>query len=117
MVCAALVRGGHICGSAPAFRCRDAASVVGQGHCPHHASVLGLFSLVTVWADEALKNGWKPRRAAWYAKSHLTFSDALAIVRAKVWSASFETSRQDRDEVKIPRALLNRLTEAACFPA
>jgi hypothetical protein len=78
--------------------------------------LLGLFSLVTVWAGEALKDGWKPRQAAWYAKTHLTFSDALAIVRAKLWSASFETSRQDRDQMKIPQALLTRLTEAACFP-
>jgi hypothetical protein len=80
-------------------------------------ALLGLFSLVTVWAGELLGDGWKPRRAAWYAKSHLTFSDALAIIRAKLWSASFETSWHDRDQVKIPRALLNRLTEAACFPA
>jgi len=40
-----------------------------------------------------------------------------AIVRAQVWSASFEASRHDRDQVKIRRALLNRLTDAACFPA
>jgi hypothetical protein len=80
-------------------------------------ALLGLFSLVGLWAGEVLNDGWKPRRAAWYAKSRLTFSDALAIVRAKVWSASFETSRHDRDQVKIPRALLNRLTDAACFPA
>jgi hypothetical protein len=79
-------------------------------------ALLGLFALVTLWAGEVLNDGWKPRHAAWYAKSHLTFSDALAVVRAKLWFASFETSRLDRDEVKIPRALLNRLTEAACFP-
>jgi hypothetical protein len=80
-------------------------------------ALMGLFALVTLWAGEVLKDGWKPRQAAWYAKSHLTFSDALAVVRAKLWSASFEMSRQDRDQVKIPRALLSRLTEAACFPA
>jgi DDE superfamily endonuclease len=80
-------------------------------------ALLGLFSLVALWAGEVLNDDWKPRRAAWYAKSRLTFSDALAVVRAKVWSASFETSRHDWDQVKIPRALLNRLTEAACFPA
>ncbi|MFC1460798.1 hypothetical protein ACETIH_29585 [Microvirga arabica] len=80
-------------------------------------ALLGLFSLVTVWADEALKVGWKPRCAAWYVKSHPTFSDALAAVRARLWSASFEMFRHDQDNVKIPRALLNRLTEAACFPA
>ncbi|WP_201863409.1 IS701 family transposase [Microvirga soli] len=79
-------------------------------------ALLGLFSLVALWAGEGLNDDWKPRRAAWYAKSRLTFSDALAVVRAKVWSASFETSRHDCDQVKIPRALLNRLTDAACFP-
>jgi transposase len=66
-------------------------------------ALLGLFSLVTLWAGEALKDGWMPRRAAWYAKSHLTFSDALALVRAELWAASFETSWQVRDVVKIPR--------------
>ena len=80
-------------------------------------ALFSLFSLVTMWAGEVLKDDWQPRQAAWYAKSHLTFSDALAVVRAKLWSASFEMSRQDRDQVKIPRALLNRLTDAACFPA
>jgi hypothetical protein len=80
-------------------------------------ALLGLFALVTLWSNEAFKDGWKPRHAAWYAKSHLTFSDALAIVRARLWGASFEMSRQDPDQVKIPRTLLNRLTEAACFPA
>jgi hypothetical protein len=80
-------------------------------------ALLGLFALVTLWAGEVLNEGWKPRQAAWYAKSHLTFSDALAVVRAKLWSASFETFRPDQDQVKIPRTLLNRLTEAACFPA
>jgi hypothetical protein len=80
-------------------------------------ALLGLFALVTLWAGEVLNDGWKPRQAAWYAKSHLTFSDALAVVRAKLWSASFETFRPDQDQVKIPRTLLNRLTEAACFPA
>jgi hypothetical protein len=80
-------------------------------------ALLGLFALVTLWAGEVLNEGWKPRQAAWYAKSHLTFSDALAVVRAKLWSASFETFRPDQDQVKIPPTLLNRLTEAACFPA
>ena len=79
--------------------------------------LLGLFTLVAVWASDILAQGWKPRCAAWYAKSHLTFGDALAVVRAKLWSASFETSRQDRNPVKIPRALFDRLTQAACFPA
>jgi hypothetical protein len=41
----------------------------------------------------------------------------VAIVRAKLWSGSFEMSRLDQDQVKIPQTLLSHLTEAACFPA
>ena len=59
-----------------------------------------------------------PRRAAWYAKPEVTFSDALAAVRRQLWIAqAFSTSRQAQDVATIPRALLNSLTEAACYPA
>jgi hypothetical protein len=47
-------------------------------------ALMGLFALVTLWAREVLNDGWRPRQAAWNAKSHLTFSDALAIVGAKL---------------------------------
>lgn len=117
MVCAALVGRGDVCGSASPLGVETQRQWSDKAIARTTPALLGLFSLVTVWSNEALKDGWKPRQAAWYAKSRLTFSDALAVVRAKLWSASFETSRQDRDVVKIPRALLNRLTEAACFPA
>jgi DDE superfamily endonuclease len=81
-------------------------------------ALLGLFSLVTLWAGELITDGRAPRRAAWYCKPHFTFSDAIATVRYKLWaSAVFETSRDTRDRVEIPRALLDRLTQAACFPA
>jgi DDE superfamily endonuclease len=81
--------------------------------------LLGLFSLVTLWAGEALgQDGVTPRRAAWYRKPQLTFSDALAAVRHRLWaSATFSTSPATGDVAKIPRALLDRLTQAACFPA
>ncbi len=79
--------------------------------------LMGLFSLVTLWAGQTLASA-APRQAAWYRKSHLTFSDALASVRHTLWlSAIFEISRQDQDRIEIPRHLLNRLTQAACFPA
>jgi hypothetical protein len=52
------------------------------------------------------------------ATGPFTFSDAIATVRYKLWvSAVFETARDTRDRVEIPRALLDRLTQAACFPA
>jgi hypothetical protein len=54
-------------------------------------SIMGLREIATFprvlnrnrWSPrdlEALKDGWKPKQAAWCAKTHLTFSDALAIV-------------------------------------
>ncbi len=82
-------------------------------------ALFGLFSLVTLWAGEALgETGALPRGAAWYCKPLLTFSDALAAVRHRLWvSATFSTSPGHGDIVEIPRVLLDRLTQAVCFPA
>jgi len=81
--------------------------------------LLALFSLVTLWASDLAARGLVlPRRAAWYAKPAVTFSDALAAVRRQLWIAqAFSTSRQAQDVATIPRALLNSLMEAACYPA
>lgn len=81
--------------------------------------LLGRFSLITLWADELFSRGLAPpRRAAWYPKPALTFSDALAAVRHALWTAeAFPTSADHADVAKVPRAVLDRLTQAACFPA
>ncbi|HET6519015.1 MAG TPA: hypothetical protein VFG47_04255, partial [Geminicoccaceae bacterium] len=81
--------------------------------------LLGLFSLITLWADELFSRGLvPPRRAAWYPKPALTFSDALAAVRHALWTAeAFPMSADHADVAKVPRAVLDRLTQAACFPA
>jgi hypothetical protein len=51
-------------------------------------------------------------------KPRPTFSDALATVRYRLWtSATFSTSPGDGEVAEIPRALLERLTHAACYPA
>jgi len=61
------------------------------------------------------------RRAAWYEKEHVTFADALAAVRKKLWQKklwqrrSFSMSDPPTETLKIPAALLERLTEAACY--
>ena len=45
-------------------------------------ALLGLYSLVALWADELhRKSALLPRASAWYAKRAATFSDALAAVR------------------------------------
>jgi len=81
--------------------------------------LLALFSLVTLWASDLAARGLVlPRRAAWYAKPAVTFSDALAAVRRQLWIAqAFSTSPNAQNMATIPRALLNSLTEAACYPA
>jgi hypothetical protein len=69
-------------------------------------ALLGLFSLITIWS---------PTIAAWYAKTELTFSDAIGAVRRVLWCPpNFSMSRKARDIVEIPGALLQRLTETLC---
>ena len=82
-------------------------------------ALLGLFSLVTLLADRSTTRGTLPvRQAAWYVKPLPTFSDALAVVRHRLWRGQdFHTSLSGTDMVKIPRLLLKRFTEALCYAA
>jgi hypothetical protein len=61
------------------------------------------------------------RRAAWYHKRHPTFADALALIRKELlWAQEEETFRgsfADIDTVKVPRAFVERLTDAVCYAA
>jgi hypothetical protein len=79
----------------------------------------GLFSVVTLMADALIQGETTAvRQAAWYTKEHPTFSDAIAIVRRCVWSdCHFSMSSRQSDVVKIPRSLLERLTDAVCYAA
>ena len=48
--------------------------------------LLGLFSWITLLAHQSQTNGSLPiRQAAWYAKPLPTFSDAIALVRSRIW--------------------------------
>jgi hypothetical protein len=82
-------------------------------------ALLGLFSLVTLWAaDPAIVASLHPRSAAWYHKSEPSFSDAIAAVRRLLWTVpNFSMSRQGPDSVEIPTALWERLTDALCYAA
>lgn len=51
-------------------------------------TLLGLFSLVTLLAHPHM-NKQPARRAAWYIKEKPTFSDALALVRRRLWQERF----------------------------
>jgi hypothetical protein len=82
-------------------------------------ALLGLYSLVTLWADELhRRSAILPRAATWHAKRAATFSDALAAVRRTLWTdAALRTSVADRNPAKVPRAVLDRMTELACYAA
>ncbi len=82
-------------------------------------ALLGIFSLVTVFAHHLLDGQSFPaRRAAWYAKSTPTFSDTLAFVRRLLWPSGFFTmSSFSPDLVKIPRDFYDRLVDTLAFTA
>ncbi len=82
-------------------------------------ALLGRFSLVTLWAHRSMGAvDGLVRQAAWYPKPLPTFSDALALVRRELWAqAAFRLSDSEPDMVKIPRAFLDRLTDALCYAA
>jgi DDE superfamily endonuclease len=81
--------------------------------------LLALFSLVTLLAADLYQHGQlRLRSAAWYHKPQLTFADTIAAVRQQLWSDSlFAGSIPKQDQIKIPRALFQHLTEALCYAA
>jgi hypothetical protein len=75
--------------------------------------------MVALMADRLIKSQViAVRTAAWYTKEQPTFADAMAMTRRCLWnSCHFSTSSQSNDVVKVPRALLERLTDAVCYAA
>lgn len=82
-------------------------------------ALLGLFSLVTLFAHHLLHGAdLPPRQAAWYPKELSTFSDTLAFVRYHLWPTTlFSISLSEPDVVKIPRTFLNHLNEMLAYAA
>ena len=82
-------------------------------------ALLALFSIVTLWAHDLAKSRrLKPRTAAWYPKSVLTFSDAIAAVRREIWHHQISSmSRPRRDSIEIPRHIWRRVENALAYAA
>jgi hypothetical protein len=82
-------------------------------------ALLGLFSLVTLFAHRQMRQAAEVfRQAAWYHKAHPTFADALGLVRKELWAqATFCGSPQESDTVKVPRAFMEQLTQTLCYAA
>lgn len=77
----------------------------------------GMFSLIAMLAQELAKAGkLKIRSATWDHKELATFSDAVGCVRQYLWEwRSFQTSENEVEMIKIPRPLLECLTDTLCF--
>jgi hypothetical protein len=83
-------------------------------------ALLGLFSVVTLFAHRRMVQGDTFRRqAAWYQKRHPTFADALAFVRRELWAQerTFCGSPVQTETIKVPRVFMERLTDAVCYAA
>jgi hypothetical protein len=82
-------------------------------------ALLGLFSLVTLFAHQLLQgHDLVARQAAWYQKRQPTFSDTLALVRQQLWPVSISwMSGIKGDVVIIPKALFKRLTDTLAYAA
>ncbi len=82
--------------------------------------LLGLFSMITLLAHRQMTQvTGVVRQVAWYHKAHPTFADALALVRKELWTQeqTFYGSAAQSDTVKVPRAYVERLTDAVCYAA
>ena len=83
-------------------------------------ALFGLFSWVTLAANVLqLDKAIPVRSAAWYAKSLPTFSDAIALVRQRLWTASdiLCMSSAEPDILKLPRPTFDRLIDSLCYAA
>ena len=91
--------------------------------------LLGLFSLVTLWATElAAQTGKLPvLGAAWYKTAEPTFADCLAAVRRILWAEEavcpvlwrddFPTWRPRARTAENPRPIQQRLAELMSYAA
>lgn len=82
-------------------------------------ALLGLFSLVTLFAHQLLQGqSLSIRQTAWYTKVLPTFSDTLALVRRHLWPVTLSyLSPAAPDIVEIPRALFERFIQTLAFAA
>jgi len=82
-------------------------------------ALLGLFSIITLWTHDLAKDKkLKPRIAAWYPKSVLTFSDAIAAIRREIWYHQISRmSRPSPDSIEIPRHIWRRVENALAYAA
>lgn len=81
--------------------------------------LLGLFSIVAILAQELHRTArLTPRQEAWYVKTALTFSDAIAAVRRQLWAQEFiSSSASDPESATISSPLFHRWAQALAYAA
>ena len=67
-------------------------------------ALLGLYSLVCLWAQQALESNRMSYAAAWYEKTNYTFSDAIAVIGSEIFLSH---SRLTETVIKIKLAYSN----------
>ncbi len=74
---------------------------------------------MTLLAHEPMTDRCAPlQKTAWYTKVAPIFGDALALVRRQLWTRlTFPTSPSNSEVGKVPRALIDYLTELLCYAA
>ena len=79
--------------------------------------LLGLFSWITLLAHQSQTKGAIPvRRAAWYAKPTPTFSDAIALVRRRIWLHWIFCRSSSEPDLQISQSdFIHRLFDAVCY--
>jgi len=82
-------------------------------------ALFALYSIITLLAARLMETNKLPvRKSAWYTKENATFSDTIAYVRRYLWSHQhFQMSQTTSDMIKVPRSLLERLTDTLCYAA
>ena len=80
---------------------------------------LSRYSIITLTAHRLIEPGATcVRRTAWSRNPHPTCADAMALVRRHWWDPPHcSTSQHETDMMQIPRAWLERFTEALCSAA
>jgi hypothetical protein len=84
-------------------------------------ALLGLFSLITVWADGLARDAGgalQVNATAWYSKREPTFTDAIAAVRRVLWTVpNLSMSRKPGETITIQANFLNRVFQTLCLAA
>lgn len=84
-------------------------------------ALLGLFALITVWADDLARQdiaALRPAATTWYRKQQPTFSDAIAAVRRVLWAPPpLSISPKSGEATEIAATWLNRVFQTLCLAA